>query len=61
MSKERDGTVAVTTKHDHDPATKADVDRMITERIGLFHGAMVERGQIRPIPTNPEDRVPLQV
>lgn len=46
--------------HDSTPATKADVESMITRRLSEFHRAMIERGQIYPIPVNPEDRKPRQ-
>jgi hypothetical protein len=31
---------------------KLDVDALITRRINLFHDAMVERGQIKALPTS---------
>ncbi|MDE0534343.1 MAG: hypothetical protein OXI01_23265 [Albidovulum sp.] len=35
---------------DYNPATKSDVDVMITQRLMMFHDALVDRGQIKPIP-----------
>ena len=32
------------------PATISDVDLMITQRLHLFHDALVDRGQIKPVP-----------
>ena len=47
------------TKHDYTPATKGDVDLMITESLMMFHDALVERGQIFPIPGGESDWDPI--
>ncbi len=39
----------INTEYDFSPATKFDVDMMITERILQFHDALISRGQIKPI------------
>ena len=54
------GVVELETKHDYSPATKADVEAAITRRLVLFHEGLISRGQIKPIPLDPRDRVPVQ-
>ena len=47
-------SLAFGAEHDLSPATKHDVDMMNTERLMAFHQALVDRGQIRPIPPKSE-------
>ena len=49
-----------TVDDDAFPRTEDDLDAMITRRIVQFHQALVARGQIRPIPLDPKDRIPIQ-
>ena len=37
-------------ERDYSTATKFDVDLIITARLMQFHDALVDRGQIKPIP-----------
>ena len=60
QSSENENICALETVHDHTSATKAEVEDIVTQRLVAFHRALVERGQIIPIPINPEDRVPIQ-
>ena len=45
------------TPRDMTPATKHDVDMMITERLMQFHDALIGRGQIQPIPPDAGPKV----
>ena len=47
----------IATVHDYTPATKADVESMITNALLDFHQALVDRGQIRDIP--PKEQWPV--
>ena len=49
--------VLTNTEIDILPATKNDVETMITERLVQFHDALVDRGQIKPIPQDSGPKV----
>ena len=44
-------------EHDYSPATKFDVNQMITERLMSFHDSLVARGQIGPL--SPKEEWPI--